>query len=336
MNGRVEKDTKIFKNIETKLVSYPEFVASWYYYLKANNKTATSCSDFINKLTRFLEFINEDISVIVPEDFNENIITQYFLKVQTKEDGTEMSKSYRQGIWSCLNNFFNFMYTRKLIPDNYFVLADIKRQKGNDLNEINKHRKLLTQDDFRRILAAVDTGVGSAKAKGYQKKYKNRDKAILLLFMSTGMRKTALEEINVSDINFEKHELYTIDKGHKVFTYYLTSEVLEIIDKWLTDRYFLLGREDKGALFISQEGTRMHGKSIARVVDKYAYEALGYHISPHKLRSGFGSILYEQKHDIEYVRRAMGHSQVTTTQRYIVTNNDEQKTAASMISGMLF
>lgn len=334
MNGRVEKDIKLFRTIEEKIKSYPQFVISWYYYLKANKKSAMSCKDFINKITRFLEYINEDISVIIPEDFNEDVITGYFIKIQTKEDGTEMSVSYRQGIWSCLNNFFDFLYSRKLIEDNYFVLAGIKRPKGDDLERINKNRKLLTKEDFRNILKAVDTGVGNAKARGYQKAYRNRDKAIIMLFMSTGMRKTALEEINVSDLDLEKHELYTIDKGHKVFTYYLTDEVIKVIDKWLTDRYFLLGKRDDGALFISKRNKRMCGDSIADIVDKYAYEALGYHISPHKLRSGFASILYEEKHDIEYVRRAIGHSNITTTQRYIVTNNEERKDAAGIISGL--
>ena len=56
MNGRVEKDIKLFRTIEEKIKSYPQFVISWYYYLKANKKSAMSCKDFINKITRFLEY----------------------------------------------------------------------------------------------------------------------------------------------------------------------------------------------------------------------------------------------------------------------------------------
>ena len=108
MNGRVENDMKIFNSIETQLIEYPKFVVSWYYYLKANGKSAMSCNEYVHKIRRFLEYVDNDISIIEPKDFNEDIITQYFLKIKFKEDGTETSLSYRQGEWSCLNNFFGF------------------------------------------------------------------------------------------------------------------------------------------------------------------------------------------------------------------------------------
>lgn len=335
MNGRVENDMKIYKSVEAKLINYPDYIISWYYYLKANQQSAMSCKDFINKIIRFLEFINPNINEVTLQNFNEDIITRYLIKIQNKSDGSETSISYRQCIWSCLNNFFKFLYKRKLIEYDYFFLAGVERPKGDDLDKINRNRKLLTKDDFRNILNAIDNGVGSNKAKGYQRSFKNRDKAIFLIFMTTGMRKTALEEINVRDIDFEKNTLDIIDKGHKSFTYYLTDEVIDIINKWLVDRYYILGEENDGALFISKENKRMCGNSIAKLVDKYAYEALGYHISPHKLRSGFASILYEEKHDLEYVRRAIGHSNINTTQRYIVTNNGERKEAATIISSLV-
>ena len=78
----------------------------------------------------------------------------------------------------------------------------------------------------------------------------------------------------------------------------------------------------------------MHEMTFSELVDKYAYKALGYHISPHKLRSGLASILYEEKHDIEFVRRVIGHSNVATTQRYIVTNNAEREETANIMGNI--
>ena len=334
MNGRVENDLKIFRQIENNLLDYPAYINSWYYYLKANNQSATTCKDYINKIIRFLEFIDLDIEDIELSDLNEDNIIKYFLKIKFKDDGSETSISYRQCIWSCLNNFFDFLYNKKMIPTNYFISSGINRPKGNDLEKINRNRKLLTKQDFKNIIDAVDSGAGTPKARKTQRKFRNRDKAILLILMTTGMRKTALQEINVEDIDFENNTLRIIDKGHKLHTYFLTDEIINVINKWLTDRYFILGRRVGGALFVSGKRKRMCGDSIANLVDKYAYEALGYHISPHKLRSGLASILYEEKHDIEYVRRVIGHSNITTTQRYIVTNNAEREEAANMISGL--
>ena len=335
MNGRVENDMKIFHETENKLIKCPRFVITWYYYLKANNKTAMSCRDYVWKLIGFLKFINEDISIIEPSDFNEDIIVEYFLKIKNKEDFSETSISYRQGVWSCLHNFFNFMYKRKLISENYFELSGVERPKGNNIEEINKKRKYLTKEDFKKILQAVEDGAGTNKAKGYQKRFKNRDKSIMLIFMTTGIRKTALREINVEDIDLEKKTLVIIDKGHKTFTYYLNDDVVSAIQSWLIDRFFVLGKKQGGALFISKEKQRMCNNSIDKLVEKYATEGLGYHISPHKLRSGFASIMYEETKDIEFVRRVIGHSKIETTQRYIVTDNTEREKASTIMSHLL-
>ena len=107
----------------------------------------------------------------------------------------------------------------------------------------------------------------------------------MLIFMTTGVRKTALEEINIEDIDLDNNILYVTDKGHKRHEYYLNDKTIAAIKDWINDRYYLIGN-DNGALFISRDNKRMCGNSIAKLVNKYAYEALGYHISPHKLRSG--------------------------------------------------
>ena len=192
---------------------------------------------------------------------------------------------------------------------------------------------LLTQNDFNKILAAVDTGVCSKKAKGYQEKYRNRDRCIMLIFMTTGIRKTALAEININDIDLDNHKLCVMDKGHILHEYYLNDITCDSIKKWVYDRSNINLNTD--ALFISRENKRMCGNSITKLVDKYAYNALGYHISPHKLRSGLVSIIYEETGDIEFVRRVIGHSNVSTTQRYIVTDNTEREQTAKIMGDLL-
>lgn len=335
MNGRVENDLKIFKSVESQLSDFPDYITDWYFYLKANENTATSCRDYIRKIRRFLEFIDEDIKDIELKQMTPGIVTRYIEKNKYKDDGTEFSDSYKQGIWSCLNNFFEFLEGRDMVEKNVMKMAKIKRPKNKDLDRINQNRKLLTEDDFNKILEAVRNGAGSNKAKGYQTKFKNRDMAILLLFMTTGMRKTALMEINVDDIDLPNHTLYVIDKGHKAHEYYLNDTVVEALEAWLIDRYEFLGNQS-GALFVSKEKKRMHGNSIMQLVDKYAYEGLGYHISPHKLRSGLVSIMYTQTNgNLEFCRRMIGHSNITTTQRYIVTNNDERTKTAGIMNNLL-
>ena len=108
---------------------------------------------------------------------------------------------------------------------------------------------------------------------------------------------------------------------------------MELVNKWLPFRNEIARHTN--ALILSNRGERMTGQGIIAIVKKFAEEGLGYKISPHKLRAGFCSILFEKTHDIEFVRRAVGHEQVVTTQRYIVTDNKERKEASEIIGSFL-
>ena len=334
MNGRVENDLKIYKKIESKLSDFPSYITDWYFYLKATGQSAMTCRDYINKIKLFLEYINEEIKYIELSDMTETILIQYFIHIQHKEDGSETSDSYKQTVWSCLNNFFDFLEGREMISKNLMISSKIKRPKNKDIQRIDANRKLLTQADFNKILAAIEKGAGSNKAKGYQKKFKTRDRCIMLIFMTTGIRRTALQEINVEDVDLTKQTLYVTDKGHKTHKFYLNDKTILALEEWLLDRYSIVN-DFGGALFVSKEKKRMCGNSIVKIVDKYAREGLGYHISPHKLRAGLVSIMYSQTKDIEFCRRAIGHSKIETTQRYIVTDNNERERTGVIMDQLL-
>lgn len=336
MNGRLENELKIENVTLNTLSTMPNFATEWYYNLKASKKEASSCNDFINKLKRFLLFVNEDIKNIKPKDITLLDIEKYFITIQKKKDKdgklVYTSGSYQYGTWCALHNFFNFMVNRKYVSENY--VEYIERPKNNDLEKINENRILLTKRDFNKIINAVNMGVGSNKAKAHQQRFRSRDLSIIMLFMTTGMRREALSEINIEDLDLYEKKLTVIDKGMKRHMYPLSDKVIDAIKEWVYLRGEI-NRNGSNALFISGNGKRMTGSAIYKLVEKYCDDALGYHISPHKIRSGFCSILYEEKGDIEFVRRAVGHSNISTTQRYIVTDNSEKAEASNFISSFL-
>lgn len=341
MNGRLENSLQIHKKIENEIQNLPEFVLEWYFYLKANKKSATTCLDYVRKVRLFLSTINGDIINIKPDDIKSSHVTKYFIDIQTKSvvvNGKETieytSDSYRQTVWSCLNNLFDFLVRQGYIEYNHIKRSKIERPKNKDLARINRNRVLLDDDDFRDIIEAVRNGAGSNKAKGYQYRYRNRDLCMLNIFMSTGIRKGALRAINIEDIDMEKRTLTVVDKGDIIHEYGLSQMTIDFINAWLKDRYWLSGH-DTNALFVSKEGNRISQNGIDKIVAKYSQEALGHKISPHKLRSGFISIVQSKTHDIEFARRAAGHANVTTTQRYIVTDNTESLQASEMIADIL-
>lgn len=336
MNGKIEVENKIEERIKRNLVGTPDYIYDWYMNLKANNNTPATCYDYINKVKQMLVSYGSDYPEV--KDLTQRHTIEYFDSIQKiidrKGNVKYSSSSYQQSVWCALSNFFDYLHKIKIIPNNY--METIKRPKNKDEERLKQERVLLTKRDFHNILKAVDRGVGNPTAKTLQKRTKTRDKLIICLFMTTGMRKTALAEINLEDIDIENKSLQIIDKGNKYHVYYLSENVINMIQDWLNDRKVMLNGRESAALFISDNGRRLTGNAITKIVQKYSDGALGYSVSPHKLRAGFCSILYDEKHDIEFVRRSVGHSQTRTTQRYIVTDNKERKEASEIMKNLIF
>jgi site-specific recombinase XerD len=330
MQGRLEHEIKIDNYISEKLSGAPGFVSEWHMNLKASKKTAATRKDFVCKILNFLSKVNvTDIS-----QFNLPMIERYFISTQTKQDNNGntvyTSDSYQQCVWIALNNFFGFLYKRNYISENF--MNNIDKPRNHDLERINEHRVLLTKKDFKRIINAVENGTGSDTAKAHQLNVKSRDKLIMSLLMSTGMRESALTEINMSDIDMENKMLHIIDKGNKKHTYPLSDNIIDLINEWAARREIILDGENSDALLITEGKKRLTQNGLAAIVKKYTMGALGKALSPHKLRAGFCSILYAETGDAEFCRRAIGHSNISTTQRYITTGNNERKRASEIMS----
>ncbi len=338
MNGRLENELRIFKQIEQKIDNMPDSVIEWYYYLKANGQSAMTCRDYVRKIDHFFNWVKKETGLfdVDVETITDKIIIKYFVSIQTRFKGgvgeiveCETSDSYRQCVWSCLNNYFTYLCKKGKIETNYLVDAGIDRPKNNDLDRIKSNRLHTTADDFKNILEIT------YEVKYNRNKYINRDRAMLMLLMATGMRESALRSINVEDIDFINRTIMVIDKGKKRHMYYLDDKLVDILELWIYTRNEILTDPKSSALFISKSNERISVNGIVKMVKKYTKAALGYEMSPHKFRSGLASILYEQKNDVEYVRRVIGHSNISTTQRYIVTNNKEREEATNMITSMV-
>lgn len=327
MNGRLTKELQIEETINRKLATMPDYVRAWNMNLKASRKSAATRKDYVYKVHNFLTSVNPDSLAVKPSDITEGAVTRYFTSVQTKTaNGNTVytSDSYQQTVWSCLYSFLDFLQKRGTISENYMKMID--RPKNHDLERINEHRILLDANDFRRVLTCVDDETNLCR--------RNRDRAILILFMNTGMRKSALANIMLEDVDFESGHLTIIDKGNKRHVYVLNDAVTAALKEWIAVRdEFAKGKGDEH-LFVSDHGNAMGSTTMYDVVGKYTKRALGKRISPHKLRSGYCSILYNATGDIEFVRRAVGHANAATTQRYIVTNGSEKQKASEIMAGV--
>lgn len=338
MDGRLESQEKIYTQINNLLKDLPKYVEDWYLMLRASNKTAATCQTYIRTVRQFLLSIDEKCDVELSQ-ITQDVVMKYFISIQTKQtnDGRTIktSDSYRCGVHSCLSSFFRFLFKSGSIPCNYMDMID--RPKNQDLERINEHRVLLTTEDFQDIINTIKKGVPGQKYEGIRGMLRERDLSMMLLLMFTGIRRTALVNINLEDVNLITHTLSVVDKGAKRRVCALSSEVVDTLNVWLQDREEILNILGKtsDALFINYEGNRLSSKSVAEMCHRYTKYALGESISPHKLRAGFCSILYNETHDLEFVRRAVGHSDISTTQRYVVTDNQESLKANMIMEGKL-
>ena len=323
MNGRQKHDILINERTKNKLKELPDCVTEWYYNLLASDLTSNTCNDYVNKVALFINYCgSKDLSEI-----KQSTVDKYFIFIREKEvDGTivETSDSYRQTTWCALNKFFEFLHTRNYISTNY--VKQIVKPKNRDLERINQNRIYLTKKDFKHIIDAA--------RNGRVIKNRLRNETILTILMATGMRIAALVSIDVDDIDFENKTLTVIDKGTKRHLYYLSDQVVDILNSYVIERNRCALIQEKGLFISKTTGERMSIESVKEVVERCTKNALGKKLSPHKLRAGFCSILYKETHDIEFVRRAVGHSDIKTTQRYISVDDTERRKASTIMNNI--
>jgi site-specific recombinase XerD len=255
------------------------------------------------------------------------------ISIQTKRnkngEAVPTSDSYKQTIWSVLNSFVTYLFKKNIIPVNY--MENVMRPKNKD--EVKRY--YLTEEDFQKILQCVRREGKRNSHKAYARAVVSRNLLIFILFMVTGMRRTALSDIDVGDIDFQKRTLTIVDKGEVEHVYYLDTSAMGYIEQWINDRNDILEGRKETALFITNKKERLSDSMIYDIVKEYTGKALGYQISPHKLRAGFCTILYDKTHDIKFVSKAVGHRDVSTTQIYIQTDNTDQIKAAKMMGGII-
>lgn len=332
MEGRLENKLKIEQSIDELLTNMPLEIKEYMYHI--NSKEPTTRYQYLRKIRAFLNYCEENF-----QDFNIlNVssveIAQYMRHIETKLRGgklVETSQSYRKQNYAVLNNLFDFF-----VKVNYYDTNPVQRIERPTRSD-NIERHFLRAEDLNRILDAIDFGAGSLKARRCQEKWRTRDKAIMTLLIHTGMRETALTEINVENVDFEKKEIIVLDKGHKRHDYRMNKKMEMALRDWLQDRRQFFGERKTDAVFTSREGARMTAETVRDIVKKFSKEAIGKEVTPHKIRAALCNILLKQSGgDIYFVSKTIGHSRVETTKLYVDDDTKYHRNKAIQITEKIF
>lgn len=296
---------------------------------------ARDLKTFFNYLVSFERpFMKKTVKNLEIEDLNnvtnfmiENYIN--YLSCYDEDDGKvrENTESGKKRKLCAVRSFFQFFYEKSLLKEN--VSSKVRVPKIHDKAIIR-----LVGDESKDFLKTSETLQGfSDHQQKINQKYIPRDQAILILFLGTGIRVSELVGLNVEDIDLKSNSFKIVRKGGNQTILYYNDEVKQALITYLKFRENLKLPDDEKALFISIQNKRMGVRSVENMVKKYAKVAVPLkNITPHKLRSTFGTNLYHQSGDIYLVAEVLGHHDVNTTKKhYAAMSEDLKKTAADII-----
>ena len=211
----------------------------------------------------------------------------------------------------------------------FFNKGKIKSNTASKVTLPKLHDKEIIRLDIAemvRLLNLADSGDKfSNHQRAYHKSTKVRDVAILTLFLGTGIRNSELVGLNVEDINFEDMSFAVTRKGGNRTILYFNDEVYKALRAWLNKRSTINDLSpSENALFLSLQNKRISVRAIQELVKKYAKIITPLKkITPHKLRSTFGTNLYRETQDIYLVADFLGHNDVNTTKKHYAAQSED-------------
>ncbi len=276
------------------------------------------------------QFQVQDLERIEPVDIEEYM---EYLKVYTRTQDEELITNGERGLkrkMSALRSFYNYYFTRQAISKNPTLLVDMPKLHDKAIIRLDADEVAMLLDF---VESAGDKLTGQALT--YYKKTKERDLAIMTLLLGTGIRVSECVGLDLNDVDFKNNGITVTRKGGNQMVVYFGDEVADALLDYIEGSRKaitpLSGHEN--ALFLSTQRRRMGVQAVENMVKKYARQVTpNKKITPHKLRSTYGTSLYKETGDIYLVADVLGHKDVNTTKKhYAAIDEDRRRLAASAV-----
>ena len=213
----------------------------------------------------------------------------------------------------------------------FFNKNQISADNSAKVSTPKLHEKPIIRLDGSEVFNIIDTAeTGSGLTqhqKAYHEKNKVRDTAILILFLGTGIRISELVGLNNQDMNFKDNSFLVTRKGGGKSILYFDDDVAAALKRYMEykDECELANSGDD-ALFLSSQKKRITVRAVENLVQKYAKIVSPLKkISPHKLRSTYGTQLYKATGDIYVVADVLGHKDVNTTRKHYAAISEDTR-----------
>jgi len=335
-NERSEKTTRRIREIIGDL---PDFVYDFFVGVE-NQTSPLTRLNYAYDLRIFFDYLmNEtglyrgmdlfDLDVQDLEKIKTSHIERFLSYIAHYEDkdGNKKSNSERGKArkLATLRSFFKYYYRKDLLSRD--VASKVITPRIHDKGIIR-----LENDEVRKILNEAEYGNDlQGHAKGYHKHTSVRDTAMLTLMLGTGIRVSECVGLNLDDIDFKINGISITRKGGNQVVLYFSDEVKVALVDWLEERERNTKVDpDEQALFLSLQNKRISVRAVQKLVKKYAKLTTPLKkITPHKLRSTYGTALYRETQDIYIVADVLGHRDVNTTKKHYAAISDDIRRAAA-------
>ena len=339
-----EQDVENTLKLREVLKTLPGFCRDYFRAMEptTSTKTRISYAYDIRVFFRFLKERNPVLRTMDIRDFPVDVLDQLeavdiedyqeYLKVYEASSCDKQITNGERGLkrkMSALRSFYTYYYKRQVISSNPTLLVDMPKihEKSIIRLEANETAALL---DY--IEHGGDELTGQRKM--YYEKTKARDLAIVTLLLGTGIRVSECVGLDIQDIDFDNNGIRIVRKGGNETIVYFGDEVADALKAYLPIREGITpiaGHEN--ALFYSTQRRRIGVQAVENMVKKYARAiTTTKKITPHKLRSTYGTSLYRETGDIYLVAEVLGHKDVNTTRKhYAAMGEDRRRQAASAV-----
>ena len=249
-------------------------------------------------------------------------LSYYVTQDEIEHENSERGKARKI---ASLRSLFKYLYKNELIEDDPAQLLSMPKL----------HDKVIIRLDpaeVSELIRVIESGDGlTEKQLIYHQKTLKRDLAIIVIFLTTGMRVSELVGLNISDVDLKNMCLKITRKGGNQSILYFDYETLHVIEDYLDERE-LRETMHLPPLFLSMQNKRIGVQAVANLVKKYAKIATPLKkITPHKLRSTYGTMLYQGTGDIYLVADVLGHKDVNTTRKHYAAMSEESRKMAATV-----
>jgi len=325
MNGRLEKELEFESKIKRKLTSLPEIFTEYYYSLEAEGKSYSTLMNYINHNVDFMNYLTESVN---NNEFYKDVkttdINKYMASIRHKNINGKIIRTgddIRAARWTSIKSFFKFL------KDNGYINEDPSDKTNRPKIKTEHKVTYLTKEEIGSVLKEI-------KMHSTEQK-RSRDLCLVSLALSTGLRVSAITQINIEDIDLNNNTIKVVEKGNKIRTINFGDSLHVLIEQCIEDRNKYFANAETNAIFVSQWKRRMTTQAVRDLVSKYTKVVSDKHITPHKLRASAATNLAASGVSIQAIAKVLGHENIQTTRRYVEVLEFEKKEAINVLDNLI-